>query len=172
MGLTSWGWVSNTLKGLADFSAQMTDKTAGEALGLTLDKTMGAMKTIGKHAPITAARTIQSALTTMNLGGKGFGAHLRTATDRGRFESFKRNNKSAIADGSLKDMEEHSKTIIKRDKDGKQIAARSQIYGVDGLGITDRIGLMYADSAGQGGYDYWRMAKHAGGIAGAGFLLS
>ena len=168
----NFGWISNTLKGLADFSAQLTDKTAGEALGLTLDKTIGAIKTIGRHAPVTAARMVQSVGTTMNLGGKGFGAHLRTATDRGRFESFKRNNKSAIADGSLKDMEEHSKTIIKRDKDGKQIAARSQIYGVDGLGITDRIGLMYADSAGQGGYDYWRMAKHAGGIAGAGFLLS
>ena len=128
------------------FAQSINGKTAGEAVGMTIDKTIGAMKTMGN-----------TATNMLNLGNPGFGATFRNAADRRRFESFVVNNKERVASGDL------STTIPDK-------ATFKKTKYIGGLNLSDRVGLTFASSSGKGGYDYGRIGMAAGGIAGAGFL--
>lgn len=128
------------------FAQSINGKTAGEAVGLTIDKTVGAIKTMGN-----------TATNMLNLGNPGFGATFRNAVDRNRFRSFLANNQERIDSGDLAISGMNKLDTTKH---------------IGGLGVMDRIGLTFASSSGKGGYDYGRMGMAAGGIAGAGFLAA
>lgn len=130
------------------FAQSINGKTAGEAVGLTIDKTVGAIKTLGKN--VNGA---------MNWNKPGFGATFSNAADRDRLKSFFINNQEAVKNGAYKNLQytKNKKNVVDT---------------VSGLDTLDRIGLTFASSSGKGGYDYGRIGMAAGGVAGAGFLIS